>query len=178
MMKVMAFIFLISFFIWTLTLSSCSSYEQFHRFSKEFEIPSKIYPADFNQSWQSVLQVMQAYDLELQNQEAGVIKTRWIDNTLALNFTDSFGRNDSVKTAKFKLIVNVAKGFRGHREVSKITVFKRQMVEHDFLQGWKVIPSDGILEKTVLYRIDRIIFIEKKLKEIEDVKNKANEKNL
>ncbi len=156
-------------------LSACSSYEQFQDVTQELEIPSKVYKADYNQAWQAVLLVMRQYDLELQNQESGVIKTRWIDNTVELNFADSFGSSDAVKSARFKIIVNVVKGFRSGREVSKISVFKRQMIEQDFLQGWKVIRSDGIQEETILYRISRLIQIDNKLKEIEQQKSKEAE---
>ncbi|WP_157765636.1 hypothetical protein [Halobacteriovorax marinus] len=158
-----------------LSLNSCSSYQQFQEIAEEFEIPSKLFKSTYNQTWQAVLQIMQKYDLALQNQEAGVIKTRWIDNTLQLNFADSFGSRDSVKAAKFKLIVNVVKGFSGSREVAKVTVFKRQMIEQDFLQGWKVVTSDGILEKSLLYRIERVISIDNKLKKIEEQRSKELE---
>jgi hypothetical protein len=162
-------------FFFLLLCLSCSSYEQFQDVTQELEIPSKVYKADYNQAWQAVLLVMRQYDLELQNQESGVIKTRWIDNTVELNFADSFGSSDAVKSARFKIIINVVKGFRSGREVSKISVFKRQMIEQDFLQGWKVIRSDGIQEETILYRISRLIQIDNKLKEIEDQKSKEAE---
>lgn len=155
--------------------SACSSYEQFQDVTQELEIPSKVFKADYNQAWQAVLLVMRQYDLDLQNQESGVIKTRWIDNTVELNFADSFGSSDAVKSARFKIIINVVKGFRSGREVSKISVFKRQMIEQDFLQGWKVIRSDGIQEETILYRISRLIQIDNKLKEIEEQKSKEAE---
>lgn len=158
--------------------SGCSSYEQFKRITEDFEIPSKIYRAEYTQSWQAVLQIMKKYDLEDQNQESGIIKTRWIDNTIALNFADSFGGSNSVKAAKFKVIINVVKGFRGTREVSKITIYKRQLIEQDFLQGWKEIPSDGIFEKTLLYRLGRIMAIDNKLKKIEEEKAKEAEAEL
>lgn len=157
----------------SLILGGCASYDQFRYVTEEFEIPSKVFNADFPQTWQAVLQIMAKYDLELKNQEAGVIKTRWIDNTLETNFADSFGGNDSVKAARFKLIINVVKGFRGNGEVSKVTVFKRQLVEQDFLQGWKVVPTDGIQELALLYRVERLLTIDKKLKKIE--KEKAKE---
>lgn len=166
--KVMA-LFLLLF------LHSCASYEQFQYLSEEYEIPSKVFRTDFNQTWQAVIEVMKDHDLAVQSQESGVIKTRWQDNTLSLNFADSFGSSDSVKAAKYKLIVNVTKGFRGSREVAKVTVFKRQMVEHDFLQGWKTVQSDTIVEKTLLYRIERLLKIEEKLKKIEDAKSKELE---
>jgi len=159
------------------SISGCSSYKQFQYIAEEFEIPSQVYRNDYSQTWQAVLQIMQRYDLSLQNQEAGIIKTRWIDNTLELNFADSFGSRDAVKAARFKLILNVVKGFRGTREVTKVTVFKRQMVENDFLQGWKIVRSDAILEKTILYRIERILAVDRRLKKIEEQKAKEQEAN-
>ncbi len=159
-------------------LTGCSSYEQFRHITEEFEIPSKIFRADYTQTWQAVLQIMKKYDLETQNQESGIIKTRWIDNTISLNFSDSFGGNNLVKAAKFKVIVNVVKGYRGSKEVSKVTIYKRQLVEQDFLQGWKEIPSDGIFEKTLLYRLGRIIAIDKKLQKIDEAKAREAESEL
>ena len=158
-------------------ISGCSSYENFKQVSEDFEVPSQVYRADYNKVWQEVMKITNKYDREVYNQEAGVIKTRWMDNTLELNFADSFGSNDAVKSAQFKLILNVVKGFRGNKEVTKVTVFRRQRVEQDFLQGWKVIRSDGILEKSILYRLERALIIESKLQEIEDKKGKEAEKN-
>lgn len=160
--------------IMMLFLSGCASYEKFRQVTEELEIPARIYRADYNQTWQAVIQVMRKFDIAQQNQEAGFIKTRWMDNTLEVNFTDSFGSSDAVKAAKFKLVVNVVKGYRTGREVTKVTIYKRQLVEQDFLQGWKETPTDGITEKTLLYRIERLIATDNKLKEID----KAREKEL
>jgi hypothetical protein len=160
-----------------LTLSSCANYEKFRQITEEFEIPSRIYKADFNQTWQAVIQVMRKYDIAQQNQEAGFIKTRWMDNTLEVNFADSFGSSDSVKAAKYKLIVNVVKGFRASREVTKVTIYKRQLMEQDFLQGWKEVTTDGIAEKTLLYRVERLIAMDNKLKEIDRAREKEQLEN-
>ena len=156
----------------TLLFSSCSSYEKFKMITEELEIPSEIYAADYNQTWQAVIQVMKRFDISYQNQESGKIKTRWMDNTLQVNFTDSFGSSDAVKAAEFKLMVNVAEGYSYGRKVTKVTIFKRQRVEHDFLQGWKEKQTDGIQEKTLLYRIGRLIENDNKLKEIDKAREK------
>lgn len=153
-------------------LTSCADYEKFRQVTEEIEIPTKVYKAEKTQAWAAVLRVMNRYDNAVVNAESGYIKTNWMDNTLELNFADSFGSNDRVKAAKFKLVVNVVKGYRMSREVTKVTVYKRQLVENDFLQGWKEIPTDSILEKTILYRIDREITIDNKLKEIDKAKEK------
>ncbi len=158
--------------IMTLFLGSCANYEKFRQITEELEIPTKIYKADYNQTWQAVIQVMRKYDIAQQNQEAGFIKTRWMDNTLEVNFADSFGSSDAVKAAKYKLVVNVVKGFRASREVTKVTVYKRQLMEQDFLQGWKEVPTDSIIEKTLLYRIERLIATDNRLKDIDKAREK------
>lgn len=150
--------------------TSCGTYERFKYITEEMEMPSKIYKSDYNQTWMAVIQVMKKFDIALQNQEAGIIKTRWIDNTKALNFVESFGSSDKIKAAKFKITLNVVKGYSGTREVSKVTIYKRQLIEQDFLQGWKEQHSDGIMEKTILYRVDRKLWIDNKLKEIDKLK--------
>lgn len=160
---------LLSFLI---VLSSCASYEKYKQITEELDIPSRVYKADFNQTWQAVLQVMKRFDVAYNNQEAGKIKTRWMDNTLQVNFTDSFGSSDAVKAAEYKILINVAEGFSYGRKVTKVTVFKRQRIERDFLQGWKEIPTDGIQEKTLLYRVGIIIDNDNKLKELDKLKEK------
>jgi type IV pilus biogenesis protein CpaD/CtpE len=160
-----------------LLLAGCASYEKFRQITEETEMPSQIYRADFNQTWQAVIQVMRRYDIAQQNQEAGFIKTRWMDNTLEVNFTDSFGAEDSVKAARFRLVVNVVRGFRASREVTKVTIYKRQLVEQDFLQGWKEIVTDGITEKTLLYRIERLIATDNRLREIDKAREREQLQN-
>jgi len=160
-----------------LVLTSCSSYEKFKSITEDVEIPSQVYRHDYNRVWNEVLKVSKNYEAESFSQEAGIIKTRWKDNTQEMNFADSFGTSDAVKAAQFKLIINVVKGFRGNKEVTKVSIFKRQKVEQDFLQGWKVIRSDGILEKSILYRLEKSLEIEAKLQAIDEMKAKEAEKN-
>lgn len=169
-------LFILSFAL--LSTSGCTSYQNYKYVTEELEMPSKVFKADFNQTWQAVIQVMKKYDIATQNQEAGFIKTRWIDNTTELNFADSFGSADAVKAARYKILVNVVKGYRGGREVCKVTLYKRQLIEQDFLQGWKEIPSDAIIEKTLLYRIERLISIDNKLKEIDKAKEEQQLKTI
>lgn len=149
---------------------SCSSYEKYRKITEDLEIPSKIYRADFNQTWQAVSQVMKRFDVAYQNQESGKIKTRWMDNTIEVNFADSFGTNDKVRSAEFKLLVNINEGISYGRKHTKVTIHKVQRVERDFLQGWKVVDPDGIQEQTMLYRIGVIIDNDNKFREIDKAK--------
>ncbi len=169
---------LLRLFLLPIFLLSCASYEQFKQVSRELDIPSKTFKTTFAQTYQAVLKIAKKYDLEYYSSEIGVVRTRWIDNTLELNFSDSFATSDSIKSAKFKLVIKVVKGFRNGREVSKVSVFKRQLVEQDFLQGLKYLQSDGIFERSLLYRIERILAIENRLQEIEKARQKEQEESL
>lgn len=162
----------LSIFFLLLSVSTCTSYEKYRQITEELEIPTKVFRGDFNQTWAAVIQVMKKFDIAYSNQEAGKIKTRWMDNTLEVNFTDSFSGTDKVKAAEFLLLVNVAEGFSYGRKVTKVTIYKKQRVEQDFLQGWKEVSTDGIKEKVLLYRIGIKVANDNKLKAIDKAKEK------
>lgn len=158
-------------------IASCSSYQQFEHITKAFELPSHIFRSNYDDTWKFLQIIMKHYDMEPSSLKLGLMKTKWQDNTIELNFTDAFDKRDQVKFAKFKIIVNVMKIYRDSREMTKVSILKKQMVNTDFLQGWKILPSDGILEKTLLYRLGREIDIEKRKKKIEILHNKRIEEN-
>ena len=150
--------------------NNCSYYDEFKGLSEEPEIPTQVYSYPFNNTWTAISEIMKKYDLAIQNQETGTMKTEWIDNTLELNFADSFGSSDAIKSAKFRLTVQVSKGHKGAKEVSKVSVFKQQIIEKDFLQGNKLIPSDLILEKVILYRLERLLQLDAKIRKLDQLK--------
>ena len=162
-----------------LLFMGCASYDQFKNVTEDYEVPSQVFRTDYEMTWSAIKSIVDTYNysLEVSNRASGLWKTRWVDNTLEMNFANTFGsRRSSIKAAKFKLIINVVKGFRTDREATKVFISKRQLVQKDLLQGWKVIASDNILEKTLLYRIGRILLIEKKLEQFERQKSKEVEK--
>ena len=160
-----------------LQISGCSSYDHFKNVSRDYELPSQVFKANYEMTWSAIKNIIDTYNysLEISNRASGLWKTRWVDNTLEMNFSNSRNRGSGYKAAKFKLIINVVKGYRTEREATKVFISKRQLVQKDLLQGWNVIPSDQILEKTLLYRLKRILLIEKKLEQLEKRKSKEVE---
>ena len=156
-----------------IALNSCSSYERFRQITEEFEHPSQIYDSNYDKVWQATLTVMQKFDVA--SIENGVIKTRWSNNTKSYNFINVLGYKRNVRDAEFQLQLQVVKGFRNGREVAKVTLYKRQLVERDILQGPEETLSNGILEKTILYRIGQLLKIEHRLEEIQKKKEEQLE---
>lgn len=153
--------------------TGCSSYEKFKKQADDFEIPSMTYKVDANKVWSAVvsevgnLMKRSSGDIDHQSQDAGVIKTKWIDNTAEMNFSDSFGSDDKIKSAKYQLVVTVSAIGKGIAESSKVTIYKRQLIENDMFQGWKEIDNDYILEKTLLYRIKRVLDMDLALEKLQ-----------
>ena len=133
---------------------------------------SRIYLTDFNTAWQSVLESMKSLRLDVTNREGGFIQTRWTENTAEKNFIDSFGAAESYLKAQFRFRVNVARGFYNGKPSIKVTVQREQLVQRDVLEGWRPVETDEVEERTLLYRIGRIIVIRTKLARLEEIKTK------
>ncbi|MCY4644406.1 MAG: hypothetical protein OXB88_07290 [Bacteriovoracales bacterium] len=164
-------------FLFFLLSTSCASYERFRQVTEEFEFPSRLYEATYDEVWQATLFVVKKFDLANWDQTKGSIKTRWMDNTKSYNFSNVFGFKRHARSAQFQLRVNISKGFRNGREVATVSLYKRQLVEQDALQGTKEVPSDGIEEKTILYRIGRKLKIEKFLNDLEKKREQEQVEN-
>ena len=160
-----------------LNLASCSSYQQFRQITEEFDPPSQIYDATYDKTWQAILSVMKKFELKTTDPEKGIFNTQWMDNTQGHNFANVFTPHRNIKSAKFQLHINAAKGYRMDREVTRVTIYKRQLIEQDILQGFKEIPSDKVLEQILLYRIKRLLAIEKYLDKIQQEKERKQLKS-
>jgi hypothetical protein len=130
----------------------------------------RIYLTDFNTSWQAVLDAIKNARLDVSNREGGFVQTKWTDNTAEKNFVDSFGEADSYLKAQYRIRINVAKGFYNGQPSVKVSVQKEQLIQRDVLEGWRPIETDGVDERTLLYRVGRIIAIRMKMAHIEELK--------
>ena len=135
--------------------------------NRQFE---KIFLTDFETAWQAVTESLKAHHVDVNNQEGGFIQTKWNDNTAERNFTDSFGSANAYLKAKIRYRVNVGKGFGGlsDKTAVKVSVEKEQVVQQDVLEGWRLRESDAIEERTLLYRIGRLIYMKIKMAKVQE----------
>ncbi|HTL11823.1 MAG TPA: hypothetical protein VL588_05015 [Bdellovibrionota bacterium] len=138
---------------------------------------SRIYLTDFNTAWQSVLDSLKSYPLDVSNREAGFIQTKWNDNTAQKNFVDAFAGAATYLKAQFRFKVVVNKGFYNGSQSVKVAVQKEQLIQQDVLEGWRGVSSDSFDENTLLYRIGRIIYIRLKMARLEEEKTKHELEN-
>lgn len=126
----------------------------------------RIYLTDPNTAWMAILDALKHTSLEVSNREGGLLQTQWIDNTVEKNFSELIGPHPYLK-AQYRFLVSSSPGFYNGRASVKISVQKEQWIQKDVLEGWKPLPTDTIAEKTLLYRIGRLIWVKTKLEKAE-----------
>lgn len=133
----------------------------------------RVYLTDSNIAWQSALDALKSVRLDVTNREAGLLQTRWIDNTQAKNFSDSDGSTAPYMKAQYRVKVSVAQGVYSGRKAVRVTVQRDQIAIRDALDDYRSLETDSIEENTLLYRIGRIISLKTKLARIEEARTQA-----
>jgi NlpB/DapX lipoprotein len=136
------------------------------------QVFERIYLTDYSTAWQAVLESLKTSQLDVSNREGGFVQTKWAENTSEKNFSDSFGDSNAYLKAQYRFRITVAKGFYNGRGTVKVSVQKEQLVQQDVLEGWRPIETDSIDENTLLYRINRLIYIRTRLAKLEEEKAK------
>lgn len=136
------------------------------------KVYSKIYLIDPDTAWSASKEALKSIRIDVDNKEGGIIQTKWTDNTLDLNFADSFGGADVYLQAQYRFKISLAPGAYSGKPSVKVNIQKDQLVKKDVLEGWQPVESDGTEENTLLYRIGRLAFMRLKLSEQEEARKK------
>ena len=154
-----------------LSLSCASAYRRSVG-GETAKIYTRFFLTDYTTAWDSVYRALTSIPKEQQDKDLGYLRSRWHDNTTALNFADSFGTNDAYLRARVRMTIWLSKGFYNGQPAVKVSIFREQRVMIDILEGEKNVETDGIEENTFLYRVGRIIGIQMKLAKLDEAKAK------
>ena len=120
---------------------------------------SKIFQADYQKIWSATMLALEDYPIEAENNEKGYLKTESIPVETIWKFPVE--RNDTLAAAKYTLHIKMIKGKSKSRPAVKVTVLKKILLQKGFIENPKRIPSNGLEERSILYRIHREINIER-----------------
>jgi len=130
----------------------------------------RIYFSDQETVWQGVIEALKSYPIDISNRETGVVQTRWKDNTAEANLSDNFGGSPVYLKAQFRYRVNIVEGAYQGRPAIRVSVRKEQLVNQDALDGWRRVPSNGVEERTLLYRLGRIVLMRMQFAREEEIR--------
>lgn len=152
--------------------------------AERVEFEEKSYVAEFETVWMAVLDALKSYRLDVSNRDTGSIITRWKDNTTDLNLTDGDGTIRPYIKAQYRYVISVFKTKLSGKDLMRVRVQRDQMVQSDPMDEMRRLESDMVKERTLIYRISRLIEMKSKLEELEkirvdrELKKAAKEQNL
>ena len=119
---------------------------------------SKVFHTDYEKTWRATMLALEDYPIEVENNEKGYLKTESIQSETIWKFP--FERDSIQATEKYTIYIKLIKGEIDSRSVVKVSILKKILVQKGFIEEPKRVPSNGLEEKALLYRIFREINIE------------------
>jgi hypothetical protein len=121
-----------------------------------------VYFAPYEDVERAVKQAMTQYPQKIDNPDAGIYETDWIKGDARFNpphqapsYPDGF---------RYRLLVRIVKGKSEAKPAIKVIISKTGELQRDFFAAPEPIPSDGLEEMVVLYRIQRELALEKAIR--------------
>ncbi len=156
-------------FAYALLLVSCLTPDS--QLRDEFSPITKVYHEDFEKVWRAAQISLQKYPLRVNNIEKGLLETDFIKG---YDVWKPPYISKSPTGLTYKLVLRTIKGKLGGQPAIKVVVFKKIKKQRDFFAEVEKMPSDGMEEKSIHYRISREIQIDNALENAEQSSNEDN----
>jgi hypothetical protein len=101
--------------------------------------------------------------------DQGVLETDEIKGNRV--FSPVYKGGEASGGESYRITIRVIKGQLGSKAATKVTIVKDAQIKVDFFSDPRNIPTDGLEEKTLLYRIGREIQIERALAKAQKKQN-------
>lgn len=153
-----------------LTLSGCALFEKDTAEEKFEDIPpppyQRLYDADYERVWRAVQIVLTNYPIAVNNLDAGILET----DTIRVHKGWLRPEHPPIPPGGrfYTINVQVARGSSPSvgRPVVRVRVTKKVYIQRDFFSSKSEIPSDGLEEQVILYRIGREVQIDRGLEKV------------
>ena len=121
----------------------------------------KIFYVDYEKIWRAVMLTIESYPIESEDHETGIIKTGFIRGDKIWNLP--FPTLISNKDLLYKIQINLFRGKTRKGLAVQVQVNKQSFIQKGFIEDPVSIPSNGLQEKNILYRILREIEIDRNI---------------
>lgn len=125
---------------------------------------TRLYPGTYDEVWTAALKALNDYPLKLSNKDSGKIQSEIVNGPYNdLMFTHPEGL-ELPERFRYAIRLNFAKLATDDRQaLTRVRIIKELEKFNDFYTGWTSLPSDGIEERVLLYRIEHLLQMEKQL---------------
>ncbi len=150
--------------------AGCASLPETTAESSKGQSRQRIFLSPYDEVWRAAHTVLK-YPIVNENQDTGVIETEYI------RAQDGFVAPEKPPASsgiRYKITMMFAKGRSQGQESVRVTIDKQIEKLKDFFSDAEPLPSDGLEEKVLFYRIEREILISKGLKKAAESSTPAN----
>jgi len=149
-----------------LMLVSCASADHPVRAKRQktVELPAtyqKVFYFPYDQVWRAA-QLAVKYPIAINNMDNGTLQTEEIKGPDG--FISPQVEQKPSSGLKYQIVLSMTKGKTNGNNSVRVIVRKDVEKQRDFFSEAEAIPSDGLEEKTILYRIERELLIDDALK--------------
>lgn len=143
-------------------LAACSSTTE-NEPTESVEPQEKIFRESFDDIWRAVQLAMATYPIKVNNQEAGVMETESIRGDNA--WVSPGQKRQQSGGFRYKIIIRVVRGrTEKNAPAGRVTILKSGEIQRDFFSAYEKLPTDGLEELAIMYRIERELSIDKAMK--------------
>ncbi len=146
--------------IWVMGCSSFSppkAESENHR-----EAINKTFPNQYGKVFKAARAALSKYRLSVNDYESGVLQTNYILRESVWLPPHEKQKNKNRLRNQIKIVVLKGRS-RKHKNVTQVTIHKDISQKKNFFEPLVPIPSDGLEELSLLYRIERELDIERKI---------------
>jgi len=122
----------------------------------------RVYFASYNLVWNALQKSLVKYPIHTNNIDAGLLITESIKNRKL--WTPLLPQSSKYNHSTYVLTARVTRGHFDGRDSVRVEIEKKISLERDFFSGQEPLPSDGLEEKSILYRIGRELTLESALR--------------
>ena len=156
-------------------LSACALFEERRGPPAVMGPKEQAYFATFEEVWRAANLVLQPYPLRISNMDQGILETDMIRGYKI--WAPPFRTSAAKSGESYRLIVHVIRGNFENKPAIKVTILKDATVSVDFFSDPKSVPSTGLEESALLYRIGRELLIERALTKSQKKQNQNLNQN-
>lgn len=151
-----------------LILSACALFEERKGPANYFGPREQVYYATYEEVWRASNLVLQPYPLRVSNMDQGVLETDSVRGFKV--WTPPFKPDGATAGQAYKLTLKILKGKFSGKAATKVAILKDASIQRDFFSDPKPTASDGLEEKSLLYRIGREIQSERMISKAQQKK--------
>lgn len=142
-------------------ITGCALFQSTKGAETSFEPHKQVFAGEFDAVWRATQIVFSSYAIRVNNYDSGLIETEIIDGFNA--WTPAHHPDAKPEGTVYKITARVLKGKSEGKNAHQVSILKTIMRKRDFFSESEKIPSDGLEEKNILYRIGREVTIDRGL---------------